>query len=283
MKGFVVLTLFVFLMTLGGIIPPVLDVFGGWEGRSFSLAGSAPVWNALFTTPGFMESLLFTFYVALVSAAASCLAGVFLAWGVWSLPANLRPIAGLYRVPVILPHLTAAFLTILLWGPTGVVARVFFGLGILRGTGDFSFILYGGWGGGIILAYWFKETPFVMLLVLSALSQMDRRLLLTAANLGGGRWQTFRSLVWPVIRPSAHASFLILFLYSAGAFEIPFLLGESRPSMVSIRLYHILFDKNIGERPAAMAFLLLFFVFCLVFLGLYLRIAGNPPYRVRKL
>ena len=283
MKSLLVLSVFVLLMTLGGVIPPVLDVFGGWEGRSFSPAGSFPVWRALITTPGFMESLIFTIYVAFVSAAASCLAGVFLAWSVWSLPGSLRNVAGLYRVPVILPHITAAFLTILLWGPTGVAARVLYGLGLVRDSGDFSFILYGGWGGGIILAYWFKETPFVMLLLLSALSQMDRRLLLTAANLGGGRWQTFRSLIWPVLRPSVHTAFLILFLYSAGAFEIPFLLGESRPSMVSIRLYNLLFDKNVGERPVAMAFLLLFFVFCLVFLGLYLRITGKPRYQGRKI
>lgn len=278
-----VLTVFVLLMTLGGLIPPVLDVFGGWEGTSISLTGSVRVWRALFATPGFLESLLFTFYVAFLSALASSVAGVFLAWGVYSLPLELRTISGLYRIPIILPHLTAAFLTLLFWGPTGIAARVLYGLGLIHGTGDIAFILYGGWGGGIILAYWFKETPFVMLLCLSALSQMDRRLLLTAANLGGRRWQIFRSLIWPVVRPSAHTAFLILFLYSAGAFEIPFILGESRPSMVSIRLYTLLFDKNIEERPIAMAFLLLFLLFCLLFLGFYLRLTGKPHYRGRKL
>ena len=283
MRRMAVLTAFVFLMTLGGLIPPVLDVFGGWEGRPFSIPGSAAIWKTLFQTPGFMESLGYTAFVAFVSAAASCVCGVFLAWGVWSLHGNLRSIAGLYRIPVILPHLTAAFLVILLWGPTGIIAGILHALGIIKGTGDFSFILYGGWGGGIILAYWFKETPFVMLLVLSALSRTDRRLLLTAANLGGGRWQTFRSVLWPAIRPSAHTAFLILFLYSAGAFEIPFLLGESRPFMVSIQLYNRLFDKNIGERPVAMAFLLLFFAFCLVFLALYLRITGKSRYGGRKI
>ncbi len=251
------LLVFAGVLTLAGILP--------------SLVGSLEGWGELAADPRFLSSFAFSLWVATVSSLGATIAGLLLSLAIYNLKGAQRVFAQVYRIPLILPHLTVAFLTLLIWTPSGFLASGLHSLGLLDDPQILGPVLYSGWGWGIILTYLLKETPFIMVLVLASLGQMDSQLVLAARNLGAGRWQIFRQVFWPQCFGSLQTGFIIIFLYSLGAYEVPFLVGESYPPMVSIQLYGSLFKQDPSQRAKALAFLIVIFVFSLVFLYAYFR------------
>jgi putative spermidine/putrescine transport system permease protein len=232
---------------------------------------------------GLQRSFLFTVYVSLASALGSVILGTWLAYRVWKLPRRLRRAAVVYKVGLILPHMAVAFLVLLTFGQTGLLSSMAHHLGLAPTPRDFPQILYGGDGLGMILAYMFKGVPFAMLMTLAALFGFDTRLLQTAAMLGASPRTAFVRVTLPRLLPAMHGAFIILFLYAFGAFDIPFLLGESRPGMLAMRVYDIYFQKDLAQRPQAMAILALMFAFTTVFTMLYNALARRMDERGRKL
>jgi len=240
-------------------------------------------YGAVLGNAGMQRSFFFTVYVSLGSALGSVIFGTWLAYLVWRLPRWLRQAAVVYKVGLILPHVAVAFLVLLCFGQTGLLASLAHTLGLAPTPQDFPQLLYAGDGLGMILAYMFKGTPFAMLMVLAVLFGFDTRLLQTAAMLGAGPFETFRRVTLPRLLPAMHSAFIILFLYAFGAFDIPFLLGESRPGMLSMRVYDIYFQKDLDDRPQAMAILALMFAFTALFTMLYNALARRVDDRGRKL
>jgi putative spermidine/putrescine transport system permease protein len=148
---------------------------------------------------------------------------------------------------------------------------------------EFPNVLYSGWGIGMILAYTLKGTPFAMLLVMALLVRFDVRQIQTAAMLGASGLRIFTRIVLPRLAPAIHTGFIILFLYSFGAFDIPYLLSESRPGMLSIRVYNLYFRHDLARRPEAMAILTIMFGFAVLFIIAYSKVVRRLENGVRKL
>jgi putative spermidine/putrescine transport system permease protein len=237
----------------------------------------------LLTDPGFFASFGFSVGVAAVSALIAVAAGAFLAYRVWQLPGRLAAAALVYKIPLILPHLAVAFVILVCWSPSGILASVAHRLGLIHTMREFPDVLYSGWGIGMILAYALKGTPFAMLLVMALLVRFDVRQIQTAAMLGASRPRIFFSIVLPRLAPALHTGFIILFLYSFGAFDIPFVLGESRPGMLSIRVFNLYFRHDLARRPEAMAMLVVMFGFAVFFIIAYSKIVRRLETGVRKL
>jgi putative spermidine/putrescine transport system permease protein len=89
--------------------------------------------------------------------------------------------------------------------------------------------------------------------------------------------------VLPRLAPAMHTSFIILFLYSFGAFDIPYILSESRPGMLSIQVFNLYFRHDLARRPEAMAMLTIMFCFAVIFIIAYTRTVTRMEDTVRKL
>lgn len=228
-------------------------------------------------------SLGLSLLVAFVSAAGSVLGGTVLALALWRMPPGLRRVGVLSKIGLILPHVAVAFLVMLMLGRTGLVSSALFQLGLLAGPEEFPNILHTGSGLGMILAFLLKGVPFALLLVGAVLFGFDTRLIQTARMLGAGPLRTFWSVTLPRLLPAMHSAFIILFLYAFGSFDIPFVLGESHPGMLSIRVFDIFFQRDLGQRPQAMAILTVMFVFAALFAMLYNRLAAYMDAWRRKL
>jgi putative spermidine/putrescine transport system permease protein len=85
------------------------------------------------------------------------------------------------------------------------------------------------------------------------------------------------------VRPAMHTAFIILFLYSLGGFDIPYLVGESYPSMISIKVYNLYFKRELANRPEAMAILTCLFLFSLIFIWAYGKVTQRLTSQERKL
>ncbi|MGE4292166.1 MAG: ABC transporter permease [Desulfovibrio sp.] len=268
------------LLFLGGFGVAVAQSLG--LGLPFPYSGGPLDAYARLLEPHYLRSFGLSLWVGVCSALLPVSIGSGLAYLFWKMPRGLQRAGVVYKVPLILPHVAVAFIVLVFWSRSGWLASAGHVLGLVDGPEAFPVPLYQG-GLGMILAYVYKGTPFVMLLALAALRRMDPRLAETARMFGAGEWLVFRSVVLPHLRPVMHTSFIILCLYAFGAFDIPFLLGQSDPGMLSMEVYNLYFRRDLVNRPTAMAILVCMFLFSIAFIAVYVRLAARLEAGERKL
>jgi len=220
----------------------------------------------LFKNPQFLISLLYSLFIAMISASLSIFFGTAIAMAIWRMPVKMKIMAIVYKIPLILPHITIAFITVLFLSKPGILSRISYHLGLIDNFIRFPNILYSGKGFGIIIAYTIKETSFVILMVLGVLLKLPETQIQTAKMLGANFLQIFFTVIIPIIKPAVRISFIIIFLYSLGAFDIPYVMSESQPEMVSVSIYNTFFKKDLIHRPEAAAELVILFVLSLTLL-----------------
>ena len=187
--------------------------------------------------------------------------------------------AVVFQLPITIPHLVAAVGIALVVSQTGLGARGAAALGLIGQPRDFPALLYDKYSIGIILTYVWKETPFIALVVLASLRGVAAELEDVARTLGAGAWQRFWYVVFPVISPGIVAASLIVFAFTFGAFEVPFLLGKTYPTILPVTAYNEYRDIELTSRPIAMAINILISLVTAAFAAVYLRIAkdlGRP-------
>jgi len=269
------------LLFLGGLTLAVSQSLGFWLPLPYD-GGMFDAYTALLD-PHLLESVGLSLYVALVSALVSVSVGAMLAYAVWRLPDTLERASVVYKVPLILPHIAVAFIVLVFWTKSGLFSSVAYHLGLLNTPAEFPSVLYGNYGLGMILAYTYKEVPFMVILGYAVLKRVSPRVVVAAKMLGAGEVYTFFHVVLPHMYRVMHVVFIILFLYAFGAFDIPFLLGESSPGMLSVEVFNLYFRRDLANRPVAMAVLVCMFLFSLAFIVLYTKLASSLEQKERKL
>ncbi|MBI9102886.1 MAG: ABC transporter permease subunit [Spirochaetales bacterium] len=254
------------LFITGGILFTLLQSFNFLNpvAGKVGFSGYIRIYSNLF----FWKSMGFSIYIALISSFFSVVAGFFIAVLFWRLPASWRNKVVFYKIFLILPHISVAYLVILMFSRTGLLSSIFTGLGLISGYEEFPVMIFDNGGRGIILGYLLKEIPFAILMVSALLYRIPENQILSARMLGASRLYTLKRVVLPEALPAITSTFFILFLYSFGGFEMPFILGGSKPVMISIRVYDLLFRKGFEYRAEAMAALISIFVInllCILF------------------
>ena len=272
-----------FLLVFGcGLAITVLQSFGLLM-FSYTYDDLFFAYRELFADSWFLRSAAFSLYVAAASSSLSIAIGVVLAYMVWKLPERYRHLTIIYKIPLVLPHIAVGFLAVIFLARTGILSAVAYHLSLVDSFEGFPDLLYTPSGVDLISAYVYKETPFVMVMVYAMLVKFDRRQIDTARMLGAGTLRIFFTLILPFIMPAINTTFIILFIFTFGGFDLPFVLGDSYPGMLSIRIYDYFFQKDLALRPVAMAMLTLIFFFSLICISLYLRLSASLAREVRKL
>ncbi|MDP9474960.1 MAG: ABC transporter permease subunit [Actinomycetota bacterium] len=221
----------------------------------------------------FLDSFLLTVYVAGVSTAVSTVLAVLAAMTLRR--SSGRVSAVVFQLPITIPHLLAAVGIALVVSQTGLGARLAAALGLIGEPKEFPALLYDRYSVGIILTYVWKEVPFVALVVLAALRGVAGELEDVARTLGASSWQRFWYVVFPVISPGVVAASLLVFAFTFGAFEVPYLLGKTYPTMLPVMAYNEYRDIELSARPLAMAINVLISFITAIFAALYLRLAKD--------
>ena len=243
---------------LPGLILAGLVITAGGYYSIRGIVGGAGL-HQLSENSQFIRNLWFSLEVAGLSTLCSLILGTGLALWLWKQP---RAFPGqLYTIPLIFPHIVAAFFVIVFFSQSGLISSLLYQLNIIDDLPDFPALVFDNRGIGIILAYIYKETAFVALLVLASLRKIPSRLIQTAAMLGATRLRFLRTCIFPHISPTLWVSGIIVFLYSFGAYDIPYLIGSSSRPMISIEAYRLFFYGSIAQRP--LASLLLFAIWCI--------------------
>ncbi len=208
--------------------------------------------------------------------AACCALLVVMVWGDRLRGATLGLV--ILNINLSFPHLVWAIGLSLLLAQSGVVARIATVLGLIDMPAQFPVLIRDRFGVGIILDYVTKETPFLVLILLSILRSQPDAYGIVAENLGASRWQRLRYITLPLVLPGLVAGSLLVFAYVFGAYEVPAVLGVRYPRMLSVLALEFFSNPDLNRRAEGMAISIMMAVVVLV-IGLVGRALSNRQAR----
>lgn len=203
--------------------------------------------------PDFMRSLGLTVYISLTSTIVAALISVAAVMALVSLSEKHRFIRFIFQIPLTVPHLVIAVAVVFLLAPTGMLARLAHAAGLITASSEFPLLVNDSFGIGIMATYIWKEVPFITLMVLPSLHNAGVELMEVGRTLKADRLQRFRYITLPIIFPSLGAASLIVFAYTFGAFEVPYLLGRTYPMLLPVWAYKNYSDVDLMARPEGIA------------------------------
>ena len=207
----------------------------------------------VFTRQDFLSAVWVSLRIALWSAVLAVIFGVAVAMALIRCRKTSGGLLYAIRMPILVPHAVVAVFIIQLLSQTGLIARLGVHLGLLTDSADFPQLLYtpGYWG--TILAYLWKEIPFVAYFVLAFMASISETLGEAAENLGADPLRSFWEVTLPMSVGVISKAFLIIFIFAFGGYELPLLLGSTLPKALSVQTYLSYTSPDLLQRPLAMA------------------------------
>jgi putative spermidine/putrescine transport system permease protein len=277
--------LLVIVGLFGGSLAYTLLQSLGWQpviGRtSLDLRSYAEVLFGARHAPAFWSGLLFSLWISAASTGLSAMLAVASALLLRRTFSGRRLATYLFQFSLPIPHLVAAVGMLFLFSQSGLLSRLGASVGLLGSPAGFPILVRDPLGIGVILAYLWKEVPFMGLILLATLQSLGQDHEEAARTLGANRWQRFRLVTLPLIGPSLAASSIIVFSFVFGAYEIPGVLGVRYPRALPVLAYQLFLSPDLNDRSTATA---LSMVISFIVIGLvagYITLDRRAKARVR--
>ncbi len=236
----------------GGLLLGVLQALGYLPGAGLTRLSGVHFVRVL-SDPDFFLSFGMTLYVSVVSTLLAAGFSIIAALVLDRMAARYRPVHFVFQLPLTVPHLVIAVAVMFMLAPAGLLARTAVAVGLIQTPADFPLMVNDRWSIGIIVTYVWKEIPFITLMLLAVLRNAGRDLVDVGRTLKASAWQRFRHITLPTIFPALGAASLIVFAYTFGAFEVPYLLGRTYPMTLPVRAYKHYSDIDLMARPEGIA------------------------------
>jgi ABC-type sugar transport system permease subunit len=250
-----------------------------WRGRPFiglgnyaEIAGDPRFWDALGHTAGF----------AAVSVALEVALGLAFAL---AMNRAFRG-RGLVRAAVLVPWAVPTVVVALLWrfmfeSDTGIANAILTRSGALDRPVAWFVGSLTAWV-PIVLADVWKTTPFVALLLLAGLQNIDRSLYEAAAVDGAGAWWQFRHVTLPLLRPALLVALIFRTLDAFRVFDLVYVLTGGGPGTatepVALYTFNALLQNLRFGYGAALSVVVFLVTFALALLYIrWLGEAGRAP------
>ena len=204
-------------------------------------------YRQVLTSDTFLDSLMVSLKIALWSAVLATVLGVLVCAALVS--CRRGGIVHVVRLPMLVPHTVVALFVITICSQTGLIARAGAALGLISDSTEFPQLLFSENYAGVILAYLWKEIPFVAYFVLALMSGVSGTLGEAAENLGASPLRSFFQITLPLSLPAITKAFLIIFIFAFGGYELPLILGATVPKALPVQAYLAYMDPNLLNRP----------------------------------
>ncbi len=99
----------------------------------------------------------------------------------------------------------------------------------------------------MIIANIWLGIPFNMILLYGGLQGVPENLYEAAALDGAGRWRTFRSITWPLLRPVTAVTLLLGLVYTIKVFDVIWILTKGGPANSSHTLSTWAYEKSFTD------------------------------------
>ena len=207
----------------------------------------------VFSQTDFLSAVWVSMRIALWSTVFSVILGVLIAMALIKCRRTKGGMIYAIRLPILVPHAVVAVFVIQILSQTGLVARFAYVLGLLEDSAQFPQLLFTPSYFGAILAYLWKETPFVAYFVLAFMSGISDTLGEAAENLGASSLRSFWEVTLPLSIPVISKAGLIIFIFAFGGYELPLLLGSTLPKALAVQTHLMYMSPDLLQRPLAMA------------------------------
>ncbi|WP_137112606.1 iron ABC transporter permease [Rhodobacter sp. SY28-1] len=164
-----------------------------------------------------------------------------------------RLLRALTVLPIITPPFVIGLAIILLFGLSGTVTT---SLAAMFGVEATRWI-YGL--PGILIAQLLAFTPIAFLVLIGVVEGVSPSMEEAAQTLRANRWQTFRTVSWPLMRPGLANAFLLGFIESMADFGNPLVLGGNFDVLSTEIFFAIVGAQYDQSRAAILAVVLLGF------------------------
>ncbi len=259
------ITIFLYLLPLFGFylivwLYPLILVFLQSLGIPvLSLKPESEVYPTLefyrefFSTERYIVALWFSFWNSLVAVIISIFIGYALALVLFLYEFKGKRIINIiYKLPLFVPYLVAAFMWWILLTPKGFVYEFLVAIGVIqRGTP----LVNDPNGIGIIVANTWMHIPYVALISLGSLKLVDPSIVEAARVLGADLKRVLRHIYIPLTMPGILASLQLIFISMFGGFSVAYILGASFPTYMSVTIYEDVAQRymwSIGSVQAVM-------------------------------
>jgi sulfate transport system permease protein len=181
-------------------------------------------WAAV-SAPRVLASYRLTFGAALLAAAINAFFGLIVAWVLvrYRFPGK-KLVDALVDLPFALPTAVAGIALTAIYAPNGWIGRLLEPLGIKVAFTPL----------GVLVALVFIGLPFVVRTVQPVLEDLEPELEEVAATLGADRWQTFRRVVFPALRPALITGFALAFARAVGEYGSVIFIAGNMPMISEI-------------------------------------------------
>ena len=206
---------------------------------ALSAVGAFRTADGSFTLAHFAKSLdLYgkdiVFTVAIVALSTVLIALVAIAIGGYlTLGENPRAVAvlrWLYRWPLFIPFVVAGQIMRTFLAKNGLLNHVLIATGLIDPIGAESLL---DWR-GIVVAFVWKQAPFVTLLLAGAMASVDRTHIEAARNLGAARLRVLVEIVLPQARGTLLVGLVLSFVTMLSVLSVPLMINPNSPTMMTV-------------------------------------------------
>lgn len=226
-------------------------------------------YEEIFQNPVLLDSVRTSLSIAFLSSVLATVFGVLVCAALVYTGSIRGWRLQLIKLPILIPHMVVALFAVTFLSQNGLLARILYALGLLSSQENFPQLLYDQKNVGIIISYLWKEIPFVAYFTLTLMASVSTTLGEASENLGVSKLKTFFHITLPLSMPAVKKAFLIIFAFSFGAYELPFLLGATLPKALPVQAYVEYVNPDLRHRPYAMAMNSIMLMLTLVMSAVY--------------
>ena len=225
------------------------------------------LWSLLFR-PRTLEILGRTVVLVIAVTGISLAISLPLAWLTQRTDLPLRRMWSVLTVlPLVIPSYVVGFVIVAALGPRGILQQALAGpFGLERLPEIYGFP-------GALLAVTLVAYPYILLPLQASIRGLDPRLEEVARSLGHSRWDTFKRVVLPQLRPAIAGGALLVALYTLRDFGAVSLLRYETFTWAIYLQYQTSFDRILA---AGLSLVLV--VIAVVILFLEFRTRGKSQY-----
>lgn len=222
-----------------------------------------------FSDPTFVESIKFTVFLTLFTVPVQLVLGTLLAF----MASGRSPFLQVTRALLVLPMVVAPVAIGTLWrllfndtaGPINNHLLSFFNVSGPLWLGDPFWAKI-----AIVVVEIWQWTPFVFIVISSAITMLSQELIQAAQVDGASRWQVFYKIELPLLAPAFFLVILFRTLESMLTLDSILSLTRGGPGSSTVNLTYSIYNKGLREfdlgSASAQSWMFMFFATILIFL-----------------
>ena len=213
----------------------------------------------------YTNDLVFTVWITVLSTV---LIGIVAIAGYLTLGENPRAVAilrWLYRWPLFIPFIVTGQVMRTFLAKNGMLNHVLIGSGLLEPLAAQSVL---DWR-GIVIAFVWKQAPFVTLLVAGAMAAIETSHIEAARNLGARRLRLLVDIVLPQVRGTLLVGLVLSFVTMLSVLSVPLMINPNSPTMMTVDVAYRI--SSHGDYAVANALCLVSLALAAVGAWFYLR------------